>query len=311
MVVLRAKLAHCLRHPLVWASLVATSLPALGFAEVQVIDDARQVLTLSKPAQRIVSLAPHATELLFAVGAGAQVIGSDEYSDFPTAARRIPRIGRAGALDLERIVSLRPDLVIGWGSGNSSAQVGQLQRLGLKVFVSEPRQLEDVASSLRRLGQLSGHATQGNAVATKFDQEIAHLRQRYGNKKPVTVFYEIWNQPLMTINGQHIISAVIELCGGKNVFAKLGQIAPTVDVEAVLNAQPQAILGSGSDATRPEWLDDWRRWPRIPAAANGHLYHIPPDLIQRHTPRLLEGATQVCEAIERARAPQKGAKATR
>ena len=105
----------------------------------------------------------------------------------------------------------------------------------------------------------------------------------------------------MTVNGQHIISAVLTLCGGSNVFAKLAQLAPTVDVEAVLKAQPQAILGSGSDATRPAWLDDWRRWPRIPAAARGNLFNIPPDLIQRHTPRLLEGARLVCEALEKAR----------
>lgn len=297
-------LAIVVRHwrlSLVWASLVATSLPAIALAQVQAIDDAKQKIVLGKPAQRIVSLAPHATELLFALGAGAQIIGADEFSDYPAAAKSIPRIGRAGALDLERIVALKPDLVIGWGSGNSSAQVGQLQRLGHMVFISEPRQLADVASSLRRLGVLSGHAQQSQVAANAFEEGIDRLRQRYGYRKPVTVFYEIWNQPLMTINGQHIISAVIELCGGQNVFAKLGQLAPTVDIEAVLKTQPQAILGSGSDATRPDWLDDWRRWPRIPAAANGHLYHIPPDLIQRHTPRLLEGARLTCEAIDKAR----------
>ena len=299
--VLGVSLRRRWRRWLVWASLVATSLPAIAATPVQAVDDANQRIALAKPAQRIVSLAPHATELLFAIGAGAQIIGADEFSDYPAAAKAIPRIGRAGALDLERIVALKPDLVIGWGSGNSSAQVGQLQRLGLTVFTSEPRQLADVASSLRRLGALSGHAQKGDVAANAFAQRIEDLRLHYGHRKPVTVFYEIWNQPLMTINGQHIISAVIELCGGQNVFAKLGQLAPTVDIEAVLKAQPHAILGSGSDATRPDWLDDWRRWPRIPAAANGHLYHIPPDLIQRHTPRLLEGARLTCEAIDKAR----------
>ena len=288
-----------------WAILACASLPAVvmaaSSAAVQATDDANQRIALAQPALRIVSLAPHVTELLFAIGAGAQIVGADEFSDYPVAAKSIPRIGRAGALDLERILALRPDLVVGWGSGNSSAQVAQLQRLGLRVFISEPRQLGDVASTLRRLGQLSGHAEKGEATAAAFESGIQQLRQRYAQQSPVSVFYEIWDRPLMTVNGQHIISAVLTLCGGTNVFAKLPQLAPTVDVEAVLKAQPQAILGSGSDATRPSWLDDWRRWPRIPAAARGNLFNIPPDLIQRHTPRLLEGATLVCEALEKAR----------
>ena len=288
-----------------WVILACASLPtvamAAAMAEVQATDDANQRITLAQPALRIVSLAPHVTELLFAIGAGAQIVGADEFSDYPVAAKSIPRIGRAGALDLERIVALRPDLVIGWGSGNSSAQVAQLQHLGLRVFISEPRQLEDVASTLRRLGQLGGHAEKGESTAAAFESGIHQLRQRYAQQSPVSVFYEIWDRPLMTVNGQHIISAVLTLCGGSNVFAKLAQLAPTVDVEAVLKAQPQAILGSGSDATRPMWLDDWRRWPRIPAAARGNLFNIPPDLIQRHTPRLLEGARLVCEALDIAR----------
>lgn len=274
---------------------------ASAFAEIQATDDAGNLLSVSQPSTRIISLAPHVTELLFAIGAGGQIVGADEFSDFPAAAKKLPRIGRAGALDLERIVALKPDLVIGWGSGNSSAQVAQLRKLGLKIFISEPRQLSDVSSSLRRFGLLTGNFEKAKISADNFDLGIASLRTRFAHSKPVTVFYEIWNQPLMTVNGQHIISAVIDLCGGKNVFANLGQLAPTVDIEAVISAQPLAILGSGSDATRPMWLDDWRRWPRIPAAANGNLFHIPPDLIQRHTPRLLEGAALVCEAIENAR----------
>lgn len=269
--------------------------------EIRATDDAGNVLSLSQPSTRIVSLAPHVTELLFAIGAGGQIVGADEFSDFPVAAKKIPRIGRAGALDLERIVALKPDLVIGWGSGNSSVQVAQLRKIGLKIFISEPRQLSDVSSSLRRFGVLTGNPEKAKISADNFDHGIAKLRARYAHGKPVTVFYEIWNQPLMTVNGQHIISAVIELCGGKNVFANLGQLAPTIDIESVMQAQPLAILGSGSDNTRPQWLDDWRRWPRIPAAANGNLFHIPPDLIQRHTPRLLEGATLVCQALEQAR----------
>lgn len=287
--------------PLRWIWLATLGVSLSAQAAVSATDDAGQLLTLAHPAQRVISLAPHVTELLYAIGAGEQLVGADEFSSYPPAAKSLPRIGRAGALDLERIVALHPDLVVGWGSGNASAQVAQLQRLGIKVFISEPRALADVASSLRRLGELTGKKVGAGAAAAEFETGIAQLRQRYAESKRLSVFYEIWDKPLMTVNGQHIISAVLALCGGENVFADLKPLAPSVNLEAVLRKEPQIIIGSGSDETRPHWLDDWRRWPRIPAVTHNNLFHIPPDLIQRHGPRLLDGATRVCEALESAR----------
>lgn len=279
---------------------------ALTQAAPSVVDDAGRTVALPAAAQRIVSLAPHATELLFAVGAGAQIVGADEYSDYPAAAKAIARIGRAGALDVERIIALKPDLIVAWGSGNTGGQVAQLERFKLPVFSSEPRSPADVASSLRRLGTLSGHESAAEKTATDLEAGLAALQRQFSGRAKVTVFYQIWHEPLQTINREHNISAVISLCGGKNVFDTLPTLAPTLAREAVLRADPQVILGSGSDGQRPQWLDDWRRWPQLRAVKYEALYDIPPELMQRPTPRLLEGAQRVCAVLEQARMRQAG-----
>lgn len=286
--------------------IVLLSHSAVAQAAPSVVDDAGRTVALPAAAQRIVSLAPHATELLFAVGAGAQIVGADEYSDYPQAAKAIPRIGRAGALDVERIIALKPDLIVAWGSGNTGGQVAQLQRFKLPVFSSEPRSPADVASTLRRLGVLSGHQASAEKAATDFEAGLTALQKQFSGREKVSVFYQIWHEPLQTINREHNISAVIRLCGGQNVFDALPTLAPTLAREAVLRADPQVILGSGSDGQRPQWLDDWRRWPQLRAVKYEALYDIPPDLMQRPTPRLLEGAQRVCAVLDQARTRQAG-----
>jgi iron complex transport system substrate-binding protein len=268
-------------------------------AEIAVTDDAGNRVVLPHPATRIVSLAPHITELLFAAGATEKVVGAVEYSNYPEAASRLPRIGSHAAFDLERIAALRPDLAIVWGSGNPPGQVAQLRRLNIPVFVSEPKQLEDIAASLRAFGLLA--AAPGELAARAFEQRLAGLRSRHAHAAPVGVFYEIWNQPLMTVGGNHLISAALAVCGGRNVFGALSQPAAAIELEAVLRADPEAIVASGMDAARPEWLDHWRRWPRLRAVKNGNLFFVPPDLLQRHTPRILDGVEQLCSALDSAR----------
>ena len=272
---------------------------ATAHAETAITDDAGRRVVLPRPALRIVSLAPHITELLFAAGAGGKVVGAVDFSNYPEAARKLPRIGSHAAFDLERIAALKPDLAIVWGSGNPPGQVAQLHRLGIPVFVSEPRRLEDIAASLRQVGMLAG--MQAEPAALAFTQRLASLRARYANAAPVNVFYEIWNQPLMTIGGGHVISHAITACGGRNAFAALTQPAANVELEAVLRANPDAIVASGMDQERPEWLDDWRRWPQLKAVRQGNLFFIPPDLMQRHTPRILDGVEQLCAALDVAR----------
>ncbi len=271
-------------------------------ADIEVADDLGQTLRLARPAARIVSLAPHITELLFAAGAGERVVGAVQYSDYPEAAKKVARVGSYTAVDMEKVIALKPDLVVAWKSGNRDAHLDKLRGLGIPVFVNEPRRIDDVAKSLARLGRLAGSEAAGEAAAQAFRKRHAALAARYSARPPVRMFYEAWNRPLMTVNGEHLISDVIRLCAGDNVFAKLPVLAPVIDTEAVLATQPEVIVASGMGEARPEWLDDWRQWTKLPAVARGNLFFIPPDQIQRHTPRILDGAERLCGQLDEARA---------
>ena len=270
-------------------------------ADVVVTDDTGAKLRLKEPARRIVSLAPHVTETLFAAGAGDRLVGAVEYSDFPAAAKALPRVGGYAKLDVEAIAAQKPDLAIGWASGNPSAYIDKLRALGIPVFLVEPERIEDVAVALERYGELAGTQPVARPAAEAFRARVRELRQRYGTRPTVRTFYQLWKQPLMTVGGGQVISHVIELCGGANVFAGLKPLAPTVTVEAVIAANPEVIVASGMDEARPDWLDDWRRWKTITAVRRDNLNFIPPDIIQRHTPRLVEGAARLCEQLETAR----------
>lgn len=280
--------------------LLLLSLP-LRAEVIEVTDEAGRAVILPQPAQRIVSLAPHITEQLFAVGAGPQMVGAVAYSNYPEAAKKLPRVGGYGNIDLEAVLLLKPDLVVGWEGGNDSRLLEKLEELGLKVYRSAPRHLPDIATGLRNLGRLTGHADKGIAEAASFTTTMEQLRKTNLGKPPLRVFYQIWNRPLMTVNGQHLISDVITLCGGENVFADLSALTPTISEEAVIAANPELIIASGMAEERPEWLDDWRNWTSIKAVRNGELRSISPDLLQRATPRLLQGAKQMCVFIKDAK----------
>jgi iron complex transport system substrate-binding protein len=274
-------------------------LPARG--EIVVTDVSGAGIKLAAPARRIVSLAPHITELLFAAGAGGRVVGDVEYGDYPPAARALPKVGSFSRLDLEAIVALKPDLVMGWASSSPPAAISRLRAMGLTVYVSETHRIADIAGELERVGKMAGTEAVANSAAAAFRERHARLVARYSRQPPVTVFYQIWKQPLMTVNREQIISDAMRLCGGRNVFAQLPILAPTVTVEAVIAANPEVIVASGMGESRPEWLDDWRRWTTLTAVARDNLYFVPPDLLQRHTPRILDGAEKLCTHLETAR----------
>lgn len=270
-------------------------------AEIVVTDDSGATVRLKEPARRIVSLAPHVTETLFAAGAGAKLVGAVEYSDYPDTAQKLARIGGYSKLDLEVIAALKPDLAVGWASGNSPAHIDKLRALGIPVYLVQPERIDDVAVNLERYGELAGTQTTARAAAADFRQRLADLRGKYAAQPKVRVFYQIWKRPLMTVGGGQVISDAIRLCGGENVFADLKPLAPKVSIEAVLAADPEIVVASGMGEARPEWVDDWRQWPSLTAVKRDNLYFIPPDLIQRHTPRLAEGAARLCAHIEAAR----------
>lgn len=271
-------------------------------AEVRVTDDYGEPVALAAPARRVVSLAPHLTELMYAAGAGERLVGAVQYSDYPSAARRLPRIGSEASIDLEALVALRPDLVIAWPNAGSARVVARIAALGIPVFRSEPRELEDIARTLEILGRLAGTQGAAAAAADAFRARAAALARRYAARPPVRVFYQVWDRPLVTVNGDHVISKVIRLCGGENVMAALPALAPEIDREQVLRADPEVIVASGTGGARPPWLDAWRAFPGLAAVRSGSLYAIRPDLLQRHTPRLLDGADELCRILEAVRA---------
>ena len=274
-------------------------------AAIAVTDDSGTAVTLAAPAQRVISLAPHVTELLYAAGGGAKLVGAVTYSDYPPEAKQLPRVGDNKALDLERIIALKPDLIVVWRHGNAQAQLERLRELHIPLFFSEPRHLDDIAVTLTKLGVLLDTQQTANAAATAFRQRIAQLRARYGTRPPVSVFYQVWDKPLMTLNGTHMISDVISLCGGRNVFGQLEPLVPTVSTEAVLAANPEAIVTASQGATASDHplpqLDTWRAWPALTAVARNNLFAIDGDLINRPAPRIAEGAAQLCEDLETAR----------
>ncbi len=284
--------------------LLVMSLPFNGvLAEPIVVTDVTgRVVSLNKPARRIVSLAPSVTELLFAVGAGAWVVGVADYSNYPLKAQKIPRVGGYDRFDLEAVLALSPDLVVSWSSGNPPALLTKLTQLGLTLFMTNPHHLDDIPLDLERLGLLTGTQALAKQEAERFRARRLWLSQQVPEGvPPVRTFYQVWYQPLMTINGEHVISDVIALCGGENVFAGLPQLAPVIDVEAVLATDPEVIIASGMGEQRPEWLDHWRSWKPLKAVELDNLFFIPPDLIQRHTPRILDGAEALCQQLSLAR----------
>lgn len=267
-------------------------------AELRVTDDRGHTLTLHAPARRIVSLAPHITELLFAVGAGERIVAVVEYSDYPAAAQRLPRIGDATRIDHERLLAFEPDLVIAWASGTPARELDTLRRLGVPLYLSELRHLEAIGAQLRTYGELAGTATQAEAAAAVYEARLAALRARYAGNPRSTVFYQLALQPLLTVNREHIINAVLELCGAVNPFAALPAMTPHVAVEAVLAARPETVILALYPGEAIE--DTVRFWQRFGVPETTRFIGVPGDYIHRATPRILQGAEQICEGMKKA-----------
>ncbi len=250
-------------------------------------------------APRILSLAPGLTEIAFAAGAGELLVGTVEFSDYPEAAKRVPRVGDAWRVDLEHVLALRPDVVLAWPTGTPATTVARLRKLGLKVVEVPTQRLADVPVALRRVGRISGTASRAEAAAREFETRVAQQRATYARRTPLSVFIEIDDEPVYTVNGRHVISEIVELCGGRNVFADLPQLAPPIAIEAVLAADPQVILSTDDTIADPRAL--WQRWPRLRALQAGTVYSLSSDLVTRASPRLAEGVEVTCQTLERAR----------
>ncbi|MFW5824195.1 MAG: cobalamin-binding protein [Marinobacter sp.] len=284
-------------------ALIILILPVISRAELLCAEDAlAREVCLPEPAGRIVSLSPGATELVYSAGAGDQLVGASAWSDYPPEARELPRVGDSNRVDLEALLALEPDLVIGWTDGNSRTQLDRLAELGVPVFWLAPRTFEDIAAAVATLGKLTGHDALAQRRAREFLDSLEAIESEYRQAEPVRVFYQVWDQPLMTINGDELISKAIELCGGTNVFAELPRLVPRLSVETLLTANPDVIVTAGRGEADQDWLQRWRDYPSLTAVARDNLFLVSPDLLQRATFRMLEGTRELCDLLEQARA---------
>ena len=261
--------------------------------------DKSEPAALEATYSRVVALAPNLTELVFAAGAGNTLVGASAYSDYPAAALELPVIGDAFVVDQEQLAILQPDLLLVWQSGTPLHIVEELRRIGYNVEVIQTRNLIDVASALRRIGELTGYSAEAERAAAAYLDSLRSIEQRFVDSDDLRVFYQVDRRPLYTINGEHYGSELISACGGSNVFSDLNELAPAVDVEAVVERDPEVMLAS-SDAGENAFAE-WDRWPHIAANRYGNRFIIPADEIGRATPRLLNAALVVCDALEAAR----------
>jgi iron complex transport system substrate-binding protein len=262
---------------------------------IKVTDYLGNAVQLEKPASKIIALAPHIVENVYSAGAGQTLMGTVSYSDFPEQAKDIEVIGSFNKINYERILALKPDLIIAWQSSNNVNAINRLKEMGFAVYVDQPQELEDVATSIKAIGILAGTQQAADIAAEDYLQKLEHFRSRYSSDEKVSAFYQVWNQPLQTINGAHIISDVIDLCGGYNIYADEQAVAPIINIESILDKNPSVILSSGTNNNQTDWLTDWAKWPSLNAVKNNRLFFVPPDHVQRHTVRLLLGVQTVCE----------------
>jgi vitamin B12 transport system substrate-binding protein len=248
--------------------------------------------------QRIVALAPHIVESLFAIGVGDRIVATVEYADFPEAANVIPRVGGYGGIQVEKILALAPDLIIAWQSGNKQQDIEKMKALGLNVVLSEPKNIADIASELRLYGELTGHQQQAEKVASQFIAKLNMIQRKYAEANPVTVFYQLWSKPMMTINNTTWIHQGLQLCGATNVFAEAKSAYPQISIEHVIDKKPQVIIIPDEKSDTPQPDIGWQKWPMIPAVKEQAFVSVNADLIHRFSARMLTGIEDMCFKLE-------------
>ncbi|MCD6026525.1 MAG: cobalamin-binding protein [Solimicrobium sp.] len=284
-----------------WAFLLLFAVTLNATAKVVVRDGDEVIFTLEKSPRRIISLSPHNTELLFAAGGEDRIIGVSSYSDFPEAAKKIPVVGDSRELDLERIIALKPDLLVVWRQGSSARQIEQLRKLGIPLFFIDEHYLSDITRNIELLGQIMGTEKLANQTAHNLRHQLAVLTSRYANQSPVRLFYQVWGNPLLTLNGQQIISDAIRVCGGVNIFSSQKMTASAVSVEAVLQENPEAIIGTRNSNAVEVGVAMWRRYPTIVAVKQRNLYELNGNWINRAGPRMISGVAELCEKLDQVR----------
>ncbi|NVK23446.1 MAG: cobalamin-binding protein [Gammaproteobacteria bacterium] len=252
-------------------------------------------------AQRIVALAPHIVESLFDIGAGERIVGTVDYADYPEKALSIPRIGGYYGIQIEKVLALKPDLIIVWQSGNKAVDIERLKSLNMPLVFSNPKSIQDVAHELRLFGRLTNQQHNAEIKAVAFEQSLQRIKQQYSNQRPISVFYQLWSEPLMTVNKSTWIHQLIKTCGARNVFADSATDYPQLSIENVLLKQPQVIITADEKADKPQPVINWQKWSMIPAVKHNQFLAVNADLMHRFSARMLIGLEDMCEKIARTR----------
>ncbi|WP_411992701.1 cobalamin-binding protein [Agarivorans sp. DSG3-1] len=252
--------------------------------------------TLHAKPQRIIALAPHLTEQVYALGAGDRLIATVDYADYPEAAKALPRIGNYQYISLESIISLKPDLVLVWKQGNQESLAQKLRALNIDVFVSQPKQLATLPKQLATLGEILGEPETGQRLSHYAEQQLEQLAQQYQSQRPVSVFYQMWYQPLRSISAKSWIDDGIRLCGGENIMAEAVAPYPLLSEEWVLSADPEAII-----VAQWEFTHSWDKWPQLQAVKHNNIYQLDPDKAHRLTLRTLESVNTLCSMLDKTR----------
>jgi len=272
---------------------------------ISVFDDKNYTITLNQPAQRVITLAPSLTEMVFKIGAEDKLVATVKSSDFPTAAKNIARIGDYERFNLETLLSYKPDLILAWSSGNNSQQIEQIKKFNIPVYLIEPRELNDIAKTLRNIGILLAHTVQAEQAANDFERRLIQITETNKHKSRLRAFYQIWHEPIYTVNGEHVISRIMQMCGLDNIFQNARILAPKINLESIIGKNPDVIIASGvvteANVKKPDWLSVWGNWPDISAVANDNVFFIHPDIINRQSTRILDGAERMCEFADDAR----------
>jgi iron complex transport system substrate-binding protein len=288
-----------------WILLLAALIAFNASAAITVLDDDGRAVTLQKPAMRVIGMAPHATELIYAAGGAQKIVAAVDYSDYPEAAKSLPRVGSNRQVDMERVASLKPDLIIIWLHGASERQIEQIRLLGIPMYHSEPKKLSEIPESLSRIGKLLGTESFANAAAADLRKQLVALAARYAGRPPVRMFYQVWDKPLHTLNGGHIVSDSIRLCGGENIYAGMKVTAPVVSYESVLGEDPEAIVSTAERGKEDGGVAVWKPYTSMTAVRRDNLFRIDGNLLNRAGPRMIAGTAILCEKLELARQRRK------
>jgi iron complex transport system substrate-binding protein len=277
---------------------------ALAAPTRTVQDDLGRAVSVRVAPLGIVSLTPGATEMLFAAGAGAEVIATVEYSDEPSAARGITRIGDVAAVDMERLVALRPDVVVAWPAGGNPAQRQKIAALGIPIYQQQVVRLADLPPSLRRLGVLAGSETAAERAARALEGRLSALSRTYaagagGAGKRPSVLLQVWNRPIYTVGGRHLMSDALIICGASNVFADLSEAGPVVDTEAVIARNPDIILAAAPRGEGAAWVADWQRFGSLEAVRHHRVVAFEDQGLSRLGPSVIDATENLCRTLAR------------